>query len=104
VDWIQRYNTIPTEKNPSSPSVFTGKLALARAWSDYFGRPIHVGEFGAYSKAVVDSRVHFYAAFRHACDENKLGWAMWDWNSGFRYWDDAKKEPVKGMKEALFGE
>jgi endoglucanase len=103
VDWIQRYNTLPTEKNPSSPSAFTGKLALARAWSDYYGRPIHVGEFGAYSTADRESRVHFYAAFRRACDENKLGWAMWDWNSGFRYWDEGKKEPVAGMREAMFG-
>jgi endoglucanase len=103
VDWIQRYNTLPARQNPSSPSAFAGKLALARAWSDYYGRPIHVGEFGAYTKADQTSRANFYTAFRRACRENKLGWAIWDWSSGFRYWDKEKKQPMPGMRKALFG-
>jgi endoglucanase len=36
------------------------------------------------------------------CDENKLGWAIWDWSAGFRYWDKAKNQPMPGMREALF--
>jgi endoglucanase len=102
VDWIHRYNTLPTQENPSSASAFTGKLELARAWSDYYGRPIHVGEFGCYTTADAESRARFYDAFRRACDKNKLGWAIWDWSAGFRYWDRAKNQPMPGMREALF--
>jgi endoglucanase len=102
VDWIHRYNTLPTAENPSSALAFTGKLELARAWSDYYGRPIHVGEFGCYTTADADSRARFYEAFRRACDGNKLGWAIWDWSAGFRYWDKAGKRPMAGMREALF--
>jgi len=36
-------------------------------------------------------------------DELKLGWALWDWKAGFKYWDDAKNAPAPGMREALFG-
>ncbi|HXT11744.1 MAG TPA: glycoside hydrolase family 5 protein [Candidatus Angelobacter sp.] len=102
-DWIHRYNTLPTAENPSSPLAFAGKLKYAKEWSDYYGRPVHVGEFGAYTKADPQSRARFYEAFRRACDENHLGWAIWDWSAGFRYWDKAKGQPAPGMREALFG-
>jgi len=103
LDWIHKYNTLPTEKNPSSPIAFADKLKLAREWSDYYGRPVHVGEFGCYTKADPESRVRFYGAFRRACERQQLGWAIWDWSAGFRYWDKANNRPVPGMHEALFG-
>jgi endoglucanase len=101
-DWINRYNVLPTGQNPSSPLAFTGELKLAREWSEYYGRPIYVGEFGCFTKADPESRVRFYEAFRRACEQNHLGWAMWDWSAGFRYWDRKANQPVKGMREALF--
>jgi endoglucanase len=101
--WIERYNTLPTAQNPSSPLAFEGELKYARAWSDYYGRPIHLGEFGAFTTADPKSRANFYGAFRRACDRDDIGWAIWDWNAGFRYWDDRLQEPLPGMHEALFG-
>ncbi|HEY4984242.1 MAG TPA: glycoside hydrolase family 5 protein [Verrucomicrobiae bacterium] len=103
LDWIQRYNTLPTEKNPSGPSAFTDKLKFVRAWSDYYGRPVHLGEFGCFTRADTESRANFYAAFRRAADELKIGWAIWDWSAGFRYWDKRRNQPMPGMREALFG-
>jgi len=101
--WIRDYNTLPASENPSSPIAFEGRLKYARAWSDYYGRPIHVGEFGCYTKADAESRVRFYGAFRRSLDENNIGWAIWDWSSGFRYWDKEESRPVQGMHEGLFG-
>lgn len=101
--WIEKYNTLPTAKNPSGPIAFEDLLKEAHDWSEYYGRPVHVGEFGAYTKADTESRARFYATFRRACDENNLGWAIWDWSSGFRYWDKSKRQPMPGMREALFG-
>lgn len=101
--WLHDYNMLPTAKNPSGPAAFTAQLKLARQWSLYYGRPVHVGEFGAYTKADPKSRARYYAAFRRACDENHLGWAIWDWSAGFRYWDKQKNQPMPGMREALFG-
>lgn len=103
VDWIGRYNTQPAEKNPSSAAAFTDKLKLAHAWSEHYGRPVHVGEFGCYTRADPESRARFYAAFRRACDNNQIGWAIWDWSAGFRYWDKEPNAPMPGMREALFG-
>jgi len=100
--WIKNYNTLPTDKNPSSPIAFTEKLKFVRAWSDYYGRPVHIGEFGCYTKADPASRANFYAAFRRAAEDQKLGWAIWDWSAGFRYWDKQNNRPMPGMHEALF--
>jgi endoglucanase len=100
-NWIERYNTLPEEQNPSSPSAFEEKLKLARAWSDYYGRPVHVGEFGCYTTADPESRARFHSEFRRALDEQQLGWALWDWSAGFRYWDRKKNQPMPGLREAL---
>jgi endoglucanase len=102
-NWIYRYNNLPADKNPSGPVAFENKLKYCRAWSDYYGRPVHLGEFGAYTKADKQSRANFYAAFRQTLDEQKIGWCIWDWSAGFRYWDKTNNRPMPGMREALFG-
>lgn len=102
-DWIQRYNTLPTERNPSSPASFRGKIKLARQWSDHYGRPVHMGEFGCFTTADAESRANFYRAFRKTLDEHQIGWAIWDWKAGFKYWDEKTQQPVPGMREAIFG-
>ena len=102
LDWLQRYNTLPTDKNPCSPLAFRRPLQEAKKWSDHYGRPMHVGEFGCYIGADPASRARFYAEFRQALDEFGLGWAMWDWKAGFRYWDDGSGQPAPGMRKAMF--
>ena len=103
LDWIDRYNSLPTEKNPSSPAAFAGKLKYVRDWANYYGRPVYVGEFGCFTTADPASRARFYGEFRRALDDQKLGWAIWDWNAGFRYWDEKKSQPAPGLRESLFG-
>jgi len=102
-DWIKKYNTLPANKNPCSPVAFTDKLKYLHAWSDYYGRPIHLGEFGAYTKADAASRANFYAAMRRAAEAENLGWCIWDWSAGFHYWDKKTQRPMPGMRAALFG-
>ena len=102
LDRIQQYNTLPSERNPSSPRAFLPKIHTAKAWSEKYGRPVHFGEFGAYTKADQESRAHFYAAFRQGLDEAGIGWAIWDWKSGFNYWDPKTEQPLPGMRQALF--
>ncbi|HEU6448214.1 MAG TPA: glycoside hydrolase family 5 protein [Verrucomicrobiae bacterium] len=102
-NWIARYNSLPTAQNPSGPIAFENEIKFAKAWSDFYGRPIHFGEFGAYTKADEQSRANFYGAFRHALEKEKIGWAIWDWSAGFCYWDKKKNQPMPGMHDALFG-
>lgn len=102
-NWIKDYNTLPPAQNPSSRRAFAGKLQAARQWGEYYGRPIHVGEFGCYTTADSGSRSRYYSEFRQVCEQHGIGWAIWDWKAGFKYWDPTTGQPVAGMREALFG-
>lgn len=101
-DWVARYNSLPKDQNPSSAKAFEPALQLAEKWSEYYGRPIHWGEFGAYTKSDDASRARYYEAFRRAAEAAGHGWAIWDWRAGFRYWDASKNAPAPGLREALF--
>jgi endoglucanase len=100
-NWITAYNTLPAERNPCGPAAFRARLQMLKQWSDYYGRPVYVGEFGAYETIEAESRVNYYRAKRTALDEAGLGWAIWDWKAGFHYWKDGQPEPP-GLREALF--
>jgi endoglucanase len=100
-NWINDYNSLPAERNPSGSAGFRSALALARQWSDHYGRPVHIGEFGAFSTIDPESRVAYYTAIRQALDELGLGWAIWDWKAGFHYWQDQAPSPP-GLRDALF--
>jgi endoglucanase len=103
MSWINTYNTEPMATNPSSSLAFQGAVDQAKEWSEYYGRPIHVGEFGCFTKADPVSRANYYRAFRDSAEKANIGWAIWDWNAGFHYWNDKTGKAEPGMHEALFG-
>jgi endoglucanase len=100
-NWIHAYNTVPADRNPCGPAAFRATFQFIRQWSEYFGRPVHVGEFGAFESIDADSRVHYYREKRRALEEAGIGWAIWDWKGGFHYQKGGRPEPA-GMREALF--
>lgn len=102
VDWFNQYNTLPTAVNPSGKAAFEGNLELAKTWSDYYGRPVHVGEFGCYELADPVSRANFYRDMRETMDRLGIGWAMWDWKAGFKYWNEQLNQPAPGLPDAIF--
>lgn len=102
VEWLAAYNALPAESNPCSPLAFAPLLQFARDWADYYGRPVHVGEFGAYGVANAASRARYYRDMRAAMDRRGLGWAAWDWKAGFPYWDRYANAPRPGLRDALF--
>ncbi len=63
---------------------------------------MHVGEFGCYELADPTSRANFYRDMRETMDRLGLGWAMWDWKAGFKYWDGPQGRPAPGLPEAMF--
>ena len=103
LNWVKRYNTEPTATNPSSPLAFQGSIDQAREWSEYYGRPIHIGEFGCFTTADPVSRANYYRSVRELAEKAGIGWAIWDWKAGFHYWNAKTGKPEPGMHEALFG-
>ncbi|APW61403.1 glycoside hydrolase family 5 protein [Paludisphaera borealis] len=100
---IKAYNSLPTESNPISPRVMDQAVARIKEWSAYYGRPVYLGEFGAYTAADPTSRANYYRDFRTRLEAADIGWALWDWRAGFNYWNPKTNRPEPGMHEALFG-
>lgn len=99
--FVNGYNTLPPSKNPSSPAAARELMDLAVRWSEHFGRPIHLGEFGSHRVADADSRSRYVRDMRTLAEERNIPWTLWDWKAGFAYWDSEKDQPI--LREAIFG-
>jgi endoglucanase len=59
----------------------------AKEWSDASKRPILLGEFGAYEKADIDSRVRYTAFVARTAEEFGFSWTYWQFDSDFIVYD-----------------
>jgi endoglucanase len=69
-----------------------------QAWSKRHDRPILLGEFGAYDKAPLESRVAYTAAVARAAEKRGWAWAYWQFDSDFIVYDidnDRWNEPIR---------
>jgi len=70
-----------------------------QAWSEKHNRPILLGEFGAYDKAPMESRVRYTDAVARAAEARGWAWAYWQFDSDFIVYDidkDRWVEPILG--------
>lgn len=100
--WIMNYNQLPLEINPCGITAARAKVGVAKQWSDYYGRPVYIRAFGATVNADELSRAEYYEEMRKMFDEFGIGWAIDGWNTGFKYWDSARNQPLNGLRKALF--
>lgn len=71
------------------------------AWSRRHDRPILLGEFGAYDKAPMDSRVKWTAAVAQAARERGFAYAYWQFSSDFILYDFQRQAWVEPILEAI---
>lgn len=64
--------------------------------------PIHVGEFGAYSKADIESRERWTTFLGRWFEEQGLSWAYWEFSAGFGIYDPDTRNFVDPLVDALF--
>ncbi len=62
------------------------------SWAKRQNRPVYLGEFGAYSKADIDSRARWTAFVAQSAWERGFSWAYWEFCAGFGIYD-----PVLGI-------
>lgn len=67
-------------------------LEQVRKWSEEKNIPVFVGEFGAYEKADMESRLLWTHYCARLFESLKLSWAYWEYSSGFGIYDPAAKE------------
>lgn len=74
---------------------------LVQDWSEANGRPILLGEFGAYDKAPMESRVRWTAAVARAAEARGWAWTYWQFDSDFIVYDIDKDRWVEPILRAL---
>ena len=79
----------------------TARLQEAANWGKTNQRPIFVGEFGAYSKADLTSRVRWTTFVRSQLEQQSLSWGYWEFGSGFGVYDPSAKAWRADLLKAL---
>ncbi|WP_454758688.1 glycoside hydrolase family 5 protein [Caulobacter segnis] len=66
-------------------------------WTKAEGRPVLLGEFGAYDKGPIDSRIAYTQAVARSAEAHGFAWAYWQFDSDFVVYDikaDAWNAPI----------
>jgi endoglucanase len=63
--------------------------------------PIHIGEFGAYSKADLQSRVKWTTFLSRYLEELGWSWAYWEFSAGFGIYNPSTKALLQPLVDAL---
>ncbi len=76
-------------------------FAKVAAWSKEHNRPIFLGEFGAYDKGPMESRVRYTDAVARTAESFGWSWAYWQFDSDFILWDMKRDTWVEPIVHAL---
>lgn len=76
-------------------------FAKVAAWAKENQRPILLGEFGAYDKAPMESRVIYTDYVCRAAEASGWSWAYWQFDSDFILWDMKADQWVEPIWHAL---
>ena len=76
----------------------------ASRWSEENNIPINIGEFGAYKKADMESRIRWTAYVREAAEKKGMSWHYWEFYSSFGVYDPGEKQWREGLFAALIPE
>ncbi len=74
---------------------------VAQEWAQAHRRPLFLGEFGAYDKAPMDSRVRYTSFIARTAESLGWSWAYWQFDSDFILYDVTKNEWVEPIHKAL---
>ena len=73
----------------------------AQTWSKEYDRPLFLGEFGAYDKADMDSRVRYISFVTRQAEELGWSWAYWQFDSDFIVYDIPNNKWIEPIRDAL---
>ena len=81
--------------------VIHNEFQLAKNISETHNIPIHVGEFGAYSKADMESRARWTTYLSRWFEEQGFSWAYWEFSAGFGIYNPSTKKLNDPLVNAL---
>jgi endoglucanase len=92
---------VPWNGTPGERDAIRRDFDKAQAWARNENRPLYLGEFGAYDKADMDSRVRWTSAVARAAEERGWSWAYWRFDGDFIAYDIPNHRWVQPILEAL---
>lgn len=70
-------------------------------FSETHNIPVHIGEFGAFSEADMDSRARWTTFLARWFEEQAFSWAYWEFSAGFGIYNPATREYYEPLVDAL---
>ena len=77
------------------------EFAFVAAWADENNVPVFMGEFGAYNRADMDSRVLWTDAVARYSEEMGFAWCYWEYKGEFGVWDQNSETWNTPLTDAL---
>ncbi len=74
---------------------------IAIDWAVKHHRPLYLGEFGAFSKADMESRSRWTRFVAESALKRKMSFAYWEFCSGFGVYDPVGERWIQPLKDAL---
>jgi endoglucanase len=81
--------------------VIHNEFKAAKDFSSTRKIPVHIGEFGAYSKADITSRVRWTTYLSRWFETQEFSWAYWEFSAGFGIYNPSTKQLLTPLANAL---
>ncbi|WP_270168665.1 glycoside hydrolase family 5 protein [Paenibacillus sp. SYP-B4298] len=105
VDWVANffrdYNTKTGADNPASRERLVADFERAARWGQDNGRPIFLGEFGAYKTADMNSRITWTQTVRSEAERLGMSWSYWEFGAAFGLYDRSAHAWREDLTSAL---
>lgn len=89
---------------PAEIARIENDFADVKAWSEASGRPVLLGEFGAYDKGAMADRALWTSTVARTAEKNGFAWAYWQFSSDFVLYDFKTQRFVQPILKALVPE
>jgi len=95
-DLGHQWQATESERRPIERDFLT-----AQGWAKQHERPILLGEFGAYDRADMNSRVRWTSFVARLAESHGWSWAYWQFDSDFVVYDIDASKWVEPIRDAL---
>ena len=103
-DWVEGSDAwlgTPWDGTPGETAALAADFDSVLAWAEEQGRPVFLGEFGAYQRADTASRLRWTEAVRRAAEARGFTWGYWEFCAGFGLYDPAASAWREELLHAL---
>lgn len=88
---MDKYLGTTWQATDAEKAAISAQFEQVAAWGKAHDRPVLLGEFGAYSKAGMDSRARWTSFVAREAEKDGFAWAYWEFCAGFGVYDPAAR-------------